>query len=196
MKGEKKMARGSPKATGNVYYEARMEAAKWNEKLLTRAGAAELLNVSDDTVKNVELGLHKCLPVDLVVLMADLYMYLLNPEKFSGSMVGTALTVKCPSGDNLIFHQALELAQPGDIIVVDADGISNRSVAGEIMMRFACKKGIAGIVVDGYMRDLDGIKELPMPVYARGVTPQGPYKNGPGEVNVPIACGGPYSPAM
>ena len=75
------MARGSPKAIGNVYYEARMEAAKWNEKLLTRAGAAELLNVSDDTVKNVELGLHKCLPVDLVVLMADLYN---APQLLSG----------------------------------------------------------------------------------------------------------------
>ena len=118
------------------------------------------------------------------------YMYLLNPETFCGSMVGPALTVKCPTGDNLILHQALDLALPGDIVVVDADGISNRSVAGEIMMRFACKKGIAGIVVDGYMRDLDGIKNLPMPVYARGVTPQGPYKNGPGEINVPISCGG------
>lgn len=118
------------------------------------------------------------------------YMHLLNPEKFSGSMVGPALTVKCPAGDNLFFHQALDLAQPGDIVVLDADGCANRSVGGEIMMRFACKKGIAGIVVDGYMRDLDGIKALPMPVYARGVTPQGPYKNGPGEINVPIACGG------
>ena len=118
------------------------------------------------------------------------YMYLLNPETFDGNMVGPALTVKCPAGDNLFFHQALDLAQPGDIVVVDAGGCANRSVAGEIMMRFACEKGIAGIVVDGYMRDLDGIKKLPMPVYARGVTPQGPYKNGPGEINVPVSCGG------
>lgn len=118
------------------------------------------------------------------------YMYLLNPEQFSGSMVGPAFTVKCPAGDNLFLHQALDLAQPGDIIVVDADGCSNRSVAGEIMMRFACKKGIAGIVVDGLLRDLDGYRKLSMPIYARGVTPQGPYKNGPGEINVPISCGG------
>lgn len=118
------------------------------------------------------------------------YMYLLNPEAFDENMVGPALTVKCPAGDNLFFHQALDLAQPGDIVVVDAGGCANRSVAGEIMMRFAYEKGIAGIVVDGYMRDLDGIKKLPMPVYARGITPQGPYKNGPGEINVPVSCGG------
>ena len=58
------------------------------------------------------------------------------------------------------------------------------------MLRFACKKGIAGIVVDGCLRDLDGIEALDMPVYAKGVTPQGPFKFGPGEVNVPVACGG------
>lgn len=118
------------------------------------------------------------------------YMYLLNPEKFSGSMVGPAFTVKCPAGDNLLLHQALDMAQPGDVIVLDADGCANRALAGEIMMTMACKKGIAGVVVDGYMRDLDGLKNLPMPIYARGVTPQGPYKNGPGEINTPIACGG------
>ena len=58
------------------------------------------------------------------------------------------------------------------------------------MMRFACKKGVAGIVVDGCLRDLDGIEKLDMPIYAKGITPQGPWKFGPGEVNVPIACGG------
>lgn len=118
------------------------------------------------------------------------YMYLLNPEKFSGSMVGTAFTVKCPAGDNLLFHQALDMAQPGDVIVLDADGCANRALAGEIMMTMAYKKGIAGVVTDGYFRDLDGLKNLPMPVFARGVVPQGPYKNGPGEINTPISCGG------
>ena len=66
----------------------------------------------------------------------------------------------------------------------------NRSLAGEIMMRFAAKKGLAGIVVDGCLRDWDGIQNLEMPIYAKGVTPQGPFKFGPGEVNTPIACGG------
>ena len=73
---------------------------------------------------------------------------------------------------------------------VDGGSCNNRSLAGEIMMRFAQTKGLAGIVVDGCLRDSDGIKKLTMPVYCKGITPQGPYKNGPGEVNAPVACGG------
>ena len=74
------MGRGATKAAGNVYYKARIEAAKWNDRLCSREGAAEALGVSVDTVKNIELGLHKCVPVDLVVLMSDLYTapYLLS----------------------------------------------------------------------------------------------------------------------
>ena len=117
------------------------------------------------------------------------YMRLLNPAK-AKQLLGTAITVKANTGDNLYFHQALDMAQPGDVIVVDGASGCNRSLAGEIMMRFACKKGLAGIVVDGCLRDLDGIEKLDMPIYAKGITPQGPSKMGPGEVNVPIACGG------
>ena len=69
------MGRGATKAAGNVWYEARMEAAKWNDKLLSRAGAAEALNMSEDAVKDAELGLNKCMPVDKAVLMADLYNF-------------------------------------------------------------------------------------------------------------------------
>ena len=97
---------------------------------------------------------------------------------------------KAPIGDNLFFHQALDMAQPGDIIVVDGASGCNRSLAGEIMLRFACMKGLAGVVVDGCLRDLDGIETLDMPVYAKGITPQGPWKFGPGEINVPVSCGG------
>ncbi len=105
-------------------------------------------------------------------------------------LLGTAITVKAPIGDNLFFHQALDMAQPGDVIVVDGGSGCNRSLAGEIMMRFAAKKGLAGIVVDGCLRDLDGLRDLPMAIYAKGITPQGPFKFGPGEINTPIACGG------
>lgn len=118
------------------------------------------------------------------------YLHLLNPESAVPSMVGTAITVKAPIGDNLLFHYALDLAQPGDIIVVDGATGNNRSLAGEIMLRFAQSKGIAGVVVDGCLRDLDGIRKLTMPVYAAGITPQGPWKFGPGEINAPISCGG------
>jgi len=117
------------------------------------------------------------------------YMRLLNPEN-SVQLLGTAITVKAPMGDNLFIHEALDMAQPGDIIVVDGESGCNRSLAGEIMIRFAQEKGLAGIVADGCLRDWDGIESLTMPVYAKGITPQGPWKNGPGEINVPIACGG------
>lgn len=117
------------------------------------------------------------------------YIRLLNPES-AVPLLGTAITAKVPIGDNLFFHQALDMAQPGDIIVVDGASGVNRSLAGEIMMRFAQKKGLAGVVVDGCLRDLDGIGKLTMPIYAKGVTPQGPFKFGPGEINSPIACGG------
>lgn len=117
------------------------------------------------------------------------YMKLLNHDN-AVQLLGTAITVKAPIGDNLFFHEALDLAQPGDIIVVDGGSGCNRSLAGEIMIRFAQMKGLAGIVVDGCLRDSDGIETLTMPVYAKGVTPQGPFKFGPGEINVPIACGG------
>ena len=117
------------------------------------------------------------------------YIRLLNPDK-ARPLLGVAFTVKVPLGDNLFFHQALDMAQPGDVIVVDGGSGCNRSLAGEIMLRFSDRKGLAGIVADGCLRDLDGIEQLSMPIYAKGITPQGPWKNGPGEINVPIACGG------
>ena len=77
-----------------------------------------------------------------------------------------------------------------DVIVVEAGGYCNRSLAGEIMMKFAQYKGIAGIVVDGCMRDADALSKMEMPIYCVGITPQGPYKNGPGEIGTPVAVGG------
>jgi len=105
-------------------------------------------------------------------------------------MVGTAITVKAPAGDNLMFHKAMELAQPGDIIVVDGEGSMSHALCGEIMMRYAMSKGILGFVVDGCTRDLEAIWEMDFGVYARGVQPKGPYKNGPGEINSVISVGG------
>lgn len=105
-------------------------------------------------------------------------------------LLGTAFTVKVPIGDNLFLHKALEMAQPGDVIVVDGGSGINRSLAGEIMISYLEQRGIAGIVVDGCLRDEDALRRMSIPVYCTGITPQGPYKNGPGEINVPIACGG------
>lgn len=105
-------------------------------------------------------------------------------------MVGPALTVKAPLGDNLMFHKAVDMAQEGDIIVVDGEGCMNHSLTGEIMMRTAMAKGIKGFVIDGCIRDVEALQAMNFGVYARGVQPKGPYKNGPGEINVPVCIGG------
>lgn len=112
-------------------------------------------------------------------------------QPFNGNeLLGTAFTVKAPGGDNLMLHKALDLAKPGDVIVVDAEGRQDRSVIGEMMFTYTEKRGICGIVVDGAIRDADAARRSGMAIYASAVTPQGPYKFGPGEINVPIACGG------
>ena len=105
-------------------------------------------------------------------------------------LLGVAFTVKCPAGDNMKFHRAMDLAQPGDVLFVDGQGGMERSLAGEIMMLYCKSRGIAGVVVEGCMRDSDAIAQMDIPVYCKGITPQGPYKFGPGEINVPVCVGG------
>ncbi len=105
-------------------------------------------------------------------------------------LLGCALTVRCTSGDNLMMHKALDMAQPGDIIIVSSEGAQLRATCGEIMVRYAMSRGIAGFIIDGCIRDADEIAEIDFPVYARGAIPNGPYKNGPGEIGFPIAIGG------
>ena len=114
----------------------------------------------------------------------------LRPYHKEGKLVGTVVTVKTRNGDNLMVHKAIDLAKPGDIIVVDAGGEVTNAVVGEIMMRLAQKNGIAGFVIDGAIRDVGAIRNDRFPVYARGVTNRGPYKDGPGEINVPISIDG------
>lgn len=108
-----------------------------------------------------------------------------------GKMCGVALTVKARPGDNLMLHQALNMAQEGDIIVLSNNGDRNQAIMGEIMYRYLADfKKVAGIVIDGPIRDIDSISKLECPIYATGTTPAGPFKEGPGEVNVPISIGG------
>lgn len=104
-------------------------------------------------------------------------------------LLGTAFTVRSTGGDNLMMHKALDMAQPGDIIVVSSEMNQLRASCGEIMVRYAMSRGIAGFIIDGCIRDADEIAEIDFPVYARGVTPNGPYKNGPGEINFPVSIG-------
>lgn len=115
----------------------------------------------------------------------------IRPVNRFGKLLGPAFTVKVPEGDNLMLHKAMSLAQPGDVLVIDAGGDPCRAIFGEIIVTYCRKVGIAGIVVDGAIRDVDAIGALTdFPVYAIGACPNGPWKNGPGEVNFPIACGG------
>ena len=105
-------------------------------------------------------------------------------------LLGTAFTVKSRPGDNLLLHKAIDLVAPGDIIVVDAQGDTVNSVMGELMVLWARRRGVAGFIVDGAIRDAGTIRTMDIPVYAAGITPKGPYKDGPGEINVPVSCGG------
>lgn len=109
----------------------------------------------------------------------------------TGQLLGTAFTVRVPQGDNLMFHAAMDLAKPGDVIVIDAGGFTDRAIFGELMATYCKSRGIRGIVCDGAIRDRGGLAEMEeFPVYARSATPNGPYKNGPGEINVPVVIGG------
>lgn len=105
-------------------------------------------------------------------------------------LCGQACTVKVFPGDNLMVHKALDVAKPGDIVVVDAHGSSMNAVLGDLISTKARHRGISGFVVDGFVRDLPDIRELDFPVFARGTTPIGPLHRGPGEINYPICCGG------
>jgi RraA family protein len=108
----------------------------------------------------------------------------------AGLMAGPALTVRTRPGDNLMVHKAIDIAAPGDIIVVDAGGALDQAIIGDLMLNQAIERKLGGIVIHGAIRDLDFISQQHFPVYAAGVTHRGPYKDGPGEINVPIAIGG------
>ncbi|MBM6617880.1 RraA family protein [Bacillus suaedaesalsae] len=111
----------------------------------------------------------------------------LRPFHNNGKLLGTALTVKTRPGDNLMVHKAIQLAEPGDVIVVDGGGEVTHAMIGEIMMRLAMKQGVNGFVINGAIRDSGVIAKESFPVYAKAVTHRGPYKDGPGEINVPIS---------
>ena len=114
----------------------------------------------------------------------------LRPMHRAGRLLGPAFTVHTRPGDNLFVHKALDLAEPGDVIVVDAGGDLTNAIIGEIMTSYAAMRGIAGFVINGAIRDSDTIGTGSLPVYAAGVTHRGPYKDGPGEINVPVSVGG------
>ncbi|TDL39693.1 RraA family protein [Arthrobacter nitrophenolicus] len=114
----------------------------------------------------------------------------LRPMHSAGVMAGPAITVRTRPGDNLMVHLALDVAEPGDVVVVDANGDLTNAIIGELMVMHAAKRGLAGIVIHGAIRDSAAIRGQDLPVYAAGITHRGPYKDGPGEINVPISLNG------
>lgn len=114
----------------------------------------------------------------------------LRPMHRSGGMAGVALTVKSRPGDNLMLHKAIDMAVPGDVIVCDAGGDLTNSLMGELMLAYAKRRGVAGFVLNGALRDVDAFVATNLPTFAAGVSHRGPYKDGPGEINVPIAIDG------
>jgi RraA family protein len=107
-----------------------------------------------------------------------------------GRLAGTAFTVKTRPGDNLMIHKALDLARPGDVLVVDGGGELHQALVGELMQMYAVSRGLAGFVIDGAVRDVAILAASDFPCFARGATHRGPYKDGPGEINVPVSIGG------
>jgi len=114
----------------------------------------------------------------------------LRPLHAGGQLCGPAVTVKTRPGDNLMVHKALQMLEPGDVLVVDAGGDLTNALVGELMLSHARAVGAAGVVINGAVRDLSWIKSNDFPVFAAGVTHRGPYKDGPGEINVPVSLGG------
>ena len=115
----------------------------------------------------------------------------LQPRHQPGvTMLGQALTVRVREGDNLMIHKALQLGGPGDVLVVDGAGALERGLFGDIMRSVAKMRGFAGIVIDGAIRDASSFRNDTWPCYSRGVCHRGPYKDGPGEINVPVSISG------
>lgn len=135
----------------------------------------------DMPVANIDDNIGRIAAVDAAI----------EPIGYKGQLLGPAFTVKVPQGDNLMLHAAMDLAKPGDVIVIDAGGFEDRAIFGELMATYCKSRGVKGIVCDGAIRDRGSLASMGnFQVYARSATPNGPYKNGPGEINVPVVIGG------
>ncbi|MFL9926869.1 RraA family protein [Herbaspirillum lusitanum] len=108
----------------------------------------------------------------------------------SRKLVGTAFTVKTRPGDNLLIYKALTMMQPGHVLVVDGGGHPTNALVGELIMLYAQQRGCVGFVLDAAVRDTAAFEAADFPCYARAVSHRGPYKHGPGEINVPVTLAG------
>ena len=114
----------------------------------------------------------------------------LRPFHRKGHLVGPARTVRTRPGDNQFIHKMLDLVEPGDVVVVAGEGDTSRALVGEIMKAIAEKRGVAGFVIDGAIRDSAAFAASDFPCFARSVNHRGPYKDGPGALDVPVSISG------
>jgi len=112
------------------------------------------------------------------------------PLRLAGKDLGEGADGEAPQPAFEISHKAIDTAEPGDVIVVDAGGFNDHAIIGELMSARAEQRGVGGMVIWGAIRDSAELRQGSFPVFASGVTHRGPYKNGPGEINVPINMGG------
>ena len=160
------------KVIGTVGFRYREEIERLPQEKIAVLDGYSSCNISD--------GMHKMYTMDSGI----------KPVCRTKRICGSAVTVKISLGDNLMLHKALGLVKPGDILVVDAQSCTAFSACGGIMMLRMAKLGVQGVVVDGAVRDIEDIREIGLPVYARALVPQGGGKSGPGEINFPVSCGG------
>ncbi|ADO81860.1 dimethylmenaquinone methyltransferase [Ilyobacter polytropus] len=106
------------------------------------------------------------------------------------NLVGPAFTIDISDGDNLLVYIALDLAKEGDVLVISGGNYKERAILGEIIAKYAEKKNLGGIVLDGCLRDYEVLSNMDFPIFATSISPNGPYKNGPGKINTPISIGG------
>jgi regulator of RNase E activity RraA len=105
----------------------------------------------------------------------------------SGTLAGPALPVLCRPDDNLMIHAAIDMAQPGDVIVISAGGGTQTALVGELVSAWAKCRGVAGFVIDGAVRDVEALQ---VPTFARGTSPRAPFKVAAGEIGYPVGLGG------
>lgn len=108
------------------------------------------------------------------------------------SIVGVAVTCECGPGDNLGVLGALDIAQPGDIIVASTDSHTSTAVIGDLVLEMMKNKGVAGFVTDGLARDLEGIERVSLPIFCKGITPNSPARTGPATAGTPVNLDSTY----
>jgi regulator of RNase E activity RraA len=163
---------GIEEARVAIGFKINKHARKVNASVVERFRTLPVANVSDSMFRMTAGGAR------------------LRPMHAGGVLAGPALTVKSRPGDNLMAHAALNRAEKGDVLVIDAGGDLTNSIMGELMFTYAERIGLAGVVIYGAIRDYGWVRKSNFPVFAAGVTHRGPYKDGPGEINVRIAIEG------